>query len=419
MSRFIIEGGQPLQGEIEVRGMKNAATPILASTLLISEDCILKNVPKITDFMAMIEILKSLGSNIEFLEEHTIKINNKDVSLHKLDKILIKRMRSSILLMGPLLARFGQVEIPEPGGCIIGNRPIEAHLYALEKLGAKIEKEDNFYGFKTKGLEGAEIVMPEFSVTATENAIMAAVLAKGKTVIKIAAAEPHVQDLCNFLNKAGAKISGIGTHTLEINGVGKPSGVEHTIISDQIETGTFIVMGAMNRGGITIKNIIPEHLDIILLKLKDIGVNFELKENSIKVYHSAKLKPFTLQTLPYPGFPTDLQAPFGVLATQCQGTSLVKDPMYEGRMGYIQELTKMGANAIVADPHRVIITGPTPLYGQEIRALDLRAGATLILAGLIARGETTINQAEIIDRGYEKIDERLAKLGAKIKRVEE
>jgi UDP-N-acetylglucosamine 1-carboxyvinyltransferase len=178
-------------------------------------------------------------------------------------------------------------------------------------------------------------------------------------------------------------------------------------------------MGAMNRGGITIKNIIPEHLDIILLKLKDIGVNFELKENSIKVYHSAKLKPFTLQTLPYPGFPTDLQAPFGVLATQCQGTSLVKDPMYEGRMGYIQELTKMGANAIVADPHRVIITGPTPLYGQEIRALDLRAGATLILAGLIARGETTINQAEIIDRGYEKIDERLAKLGAKIKRVEE
>ena len=419
MSRFIIEGGQPLQGEIEVRGMKNAATPILASTLLISEDCILKNVPKITDFMAMIEILKSLGSNIEFLEEHTIKINNKDVSLHKLDKILIKRMRSSILLMGPLLARFGQVEIPEPGGCIIGNRPIEAHLYALEKLGAKIEKEDNFYGFKTKGLEGAEIVMPEFSVTATENAIMAAVLAKGKTVIKIAAAEPHVQDLCNFLNKAGAKISGIGTHTLEINGVGKPSGVEHTIISDQIETGTFIVMGAMNRGGITIKNIIPEHLDIILLKLKDIGVNFELKVNSIKVYHSAKLKPFTLQTLPYPGFPTDLQAPFGVLATQCQGTSLVKDPMYEGRMGYIQELTKMGANAIVADPHRVIITGPTPLYGQEIRALDLRAGATLILAGLIARGETTINQAEIIDRGYEKIDERLAKLGAKIKRVEE
>lgn len=419
MAKFIIEGGQPLHGEIEVGGMKNAATPILASTLLISENCILKNVPLITDFLNMIEILKSLGSKIEFIEKHTVKINNQNVSLQALDKKLIKKMRSSILLMGPLLARFGQVEIPEPGGCIIGNRPIDSHLYALEKLGAKIEKEENFYGLKTKGLEGTEIVMPEFSVTATENAIMAAVLAKGKTIIKIAAAEPHVQDLCNFLNQAGAKIRGIGTHTLEIDGTDKLRGAEHSIIPDQIEAGTLAVMGAMNRGEITIKNIIPEHLDFILLKLKEIGVNFELGKNSLKIYHTPQLKSFTLQTLPYPGFPTDLQAPFGVLATQCQGTSLIKDPMYEGRMGYIQELTKMGANAIVADPHRVIVTGPTPLYGQEIRALDLRAGATLILAALIAQGETIINQAEMIDRGYEKIDERLAKLGVKIKRTEE
>lgn len=418
MSRFIIEGGQPLQGEIEVGGMKNAATPILASTLLISEDCILNNVPLIKDFLNLIEILKSLGSKIEFTKEHSVKINNKDVSLKALDRKLIKKMRSSILLMGPLLSRFGQVEIPEPGGCIIGNRPIDSHLYALEKLGAQIEKEENFYGLKTKGLVGREIIMPEFSVTATENAIMAAVMAQGKTIIKIAAAEPHVQDLCNFLNKAGAKISGIGTHTIEIEGVSKLTKVEHKIIPDQIEIGTLAVMGAMNRGEITIKNIMPEHLDFILLKLKEIGVNFELQENSLKVFHTPKLKSFTLQTLPYPGFPTDLQAPFGVLATQCQGTSLIKDPMYEGRMGYIQELTKMGANAIVADPHRVIVTGPTPLYGQEIRALDLRAGATLVLAALIAQGQTIINQAEIIDRGYEKLDERLAKLGVNIKREE-
>lgn len=419
MSRFIIEGGQELKGEIEVKGMKNAATPILASTLLISDTCILENVPLIADFLNLIEILKSLGSKIEFIEEHTVKINNQSVNLKSLDKELIKKMRSSILLMGPLLARFGQVEIPEPGGCIIGNRPIDSHLYALEKLGAQIEKEKNFYGLRTKGLIGKEIVMPEFSVTATENAIMAAVLAKGKTIIKIAAAEPHVQDLCNFLNKAGAKIGGIGTHTLEIEGVKKLKGVEYRIIPDQIEAGTLAVIGALNRGEMMIKNIVPEHLDIILLKLRQIGVNFELKENSLKIYHTTKLKAFNLQTLPYPGFPTDLQAPFGVLATQCQGTSLIKDPMYEGRLGYIQELTKMGANAIIADPHRVIITGPTPLYGQEIKTPDLRAGATLIIAGLIAHGQTIINQAEIIDRGYEKIDERLAKLGAKIKRVEE
>jgi len=418
MAKFIIEGGQSLQGEIKVGGMKNAATPILASTLLISEDCILKNVPLITDFLNLIEILKSLGSKIEFIDEQTIKINNQDVSLKSLEKKLIKKMRSSILLMGPLLSRFNQVEIPEPGGCIIGNRSIDSHLYALEKLGAQIEKEENFYGLRTKGLLGKEIVMPEFSVTATENAIMAAVLAKGKTIIKIAAAEPHVQDLCCFLNKAGAKISGIGTHTLEINGVDKLNGVEHTIIPDQIEIGTFAVMGAMNRGEIIIKNIVAEHLDFILLKLKEIGVNFELGVNFLKVFHTPKLKAFNLQTLPYPGFPTDLQAPFGVLATQCQGTSLIKDPMYEGRMGYIQELVKMGANAIVADPHRVVITGPAPLYGQEIRALDLRAGATLVLAALIANGETIINQAEMLDRGYEKLDERLVKLGAKIKRVE-
>lgn len=418
MSRFIIEGGQELKGEIEVRGMKNAATPILASTLLISDTCVLENVPLIADFLNLIEILKSLGSKIEFIEEHTVKINNQSVNLKSLDKELIKKMRSSILLMGPLLARFGQVEIPEPGGCIIGNRPIDSHLYALEKLGAQIEKEENFYGLRTKGLIGKEIVMPEFSVTATENAIMAAVLAKGKTIIKIAAAEPHVQDLCNFLNKAGAKIGGIGTHTLEIEGVKKLKGVEYRIIPDQIEAGTLAVIGALNRGEIMIKNIVPEHLDIILLKLRQIGVNFELEGNSLRICHTTKLKAFNLQTLPYPGFPTDLQAPFGVLATQCQGTSLIKDPMYEGRLGYIQELTKMGANAIIADPHRVIITGPTPLYGQEIKTPDLRAGATLIIAGLIAHGQTIINQAEIIDRGYEKIDERLAKLGAKIRREE-
>ena len=419
MAKFIIEGGQQLKGEVEIKGMKNAATPILAATLLTEKKCLIKNIPQITDVQNMIDLLESLGSQVRRMDQTTLEISNHRVSLRLLDKKIIQNLRSSILFLGPLLARFGQVEIPEPGGCIIGNRPIDTHLYALEQLGARIEKEDGFYGMKTSGLKGAKIILPEFSVTATENAVMAACLAQGKTIIKLAAAEPHVQDLCFFLNKMGAEIKGIGTHTLEIRGVKKLAGAEHTIIPDQIEIGTFAVAAAATRGEIKIKNIIPEHLEIILLKLKQIGVGFDLKGNFLHIHPSSNLKAFKLQVLPYPGFPTDLQAPFGVLATQARGTTLIQDPLYEGRMGYVQELVKMGANAIIADPHRVIFTGPTPLYGQEIRGLDLRAGATLIIAGLIARGQTIINQAEIIDRGYEKIEERLSALGARIKRVED
>jgi UDP-N-acetylglucosamine 1-carboxyvinyltransferase len=417
MAKFIIEGGYSLKGEIEVKGMKNAATPILAATLLTSEPCILRNVPKITDVLNMIEILKSLGSEIVFLDEHTIKISNRNLKLSSLNKELVQKMRSSILFVGPLLSRLSQIELPEPGGCLIGNRPLDAHLLALEQFGINILKKNGFYRMKADKLEGTTIILPEFSVTATENILMLAVLAKGQTKIKLAAAEPHVQDLCHFLNKMGAKIKGIGTHTLIIDGVKKLKGVEHTIIPDQIETGTFLVTAAVTRSEIRIKNIIPEHLDIILLKLKQIGVKYSLGKNYIDVFPSTNLKAFRLQTMPYPGFPTDLQAPFGVLATQCKGTSLIQDPLFEGRMSYVQELIKMGANAIIADPHRVIITGPTPLFGQEIKTPDLRAGATLIIAGLIAYGQTIIEQAEIIDRGYEKIEERLNLLGAKIKRV--
>jgi len=418
MAQFIIEGGQHLKGEIEVMGMKNAATPILAATLLTKESCLLKNVPNISDVRAVLDIIKSLGGQVENIDEHALKISNKNIDPQQLEEKAVRRIRSSVLFMGPLLARFGKVDLPEPGGCIIGNRPLDTHTYALEQLGAKIEKKDRFYGMRAERLKGTVIILPEFSVTATENVLMAASLAEGRTVIKLAAAEPHVQDLCNFLNKMGAKITGIGTHTLTIDGVKELHGAEHVIIPDQIEAGTFAVLAAATRGEIKIKNIIPEHLEIILLKLKQIGVKFEVGPDYVQVLPSADLKAFKLQTMPYPGFPTDLQSPFGVLATQCQGTSLIQDPLFEGRMGYVNELAKMGANAIIADPHRVIITGPTPLYGQDIKSLDLRAGATLIIAGLIATGQTTINQAEVIDRGYEKIEERLSKLGANIRRVD-
>lgn len=415
--KFIIQGGKPLAGEVEINGMKNATTPILAATLLTKQPCIIDNIPRISDVEKMLEILQSLGSQVEWLDEHKARICNKDVSLASLDKAAVGAMRSSILLLGPILARFSRVILPEPGGCIIGNRPINTHLYALEKLGADISRANGYWQLNTKGLKGARIILPEFSVTATENALMAASLAQGKTVIRLAAAEPHVQDLCHFLQKMGAKIKGIGTHQLEIEGQESLTGAEHRIIPDQIEAGTFIVLAAVTRGHIKIKNIVPEHQELILLKLKQIGLSFKEGEDWLEIMPSPTLKAFKLQTMPHPGFPTDLQAPFGVLATQCTGSTLIQDPLYEGRMGYISELVKMGANAIVADPHRVVITGPTPLYGREIRSFDLRAGATLIIAALVAQGETIINQAEVVDRGYEKIDNKLTALGADIKRI--
>jgi len=417
MSKFIIEGGKPISGKIRASGMKNAATPIIAATLLTSEECVVENVPKISDVMRMLDILKSLGASVEWTADHEVTICTKGADIKLLDEKSVKSMRSSILFLGPLLARFKKVTIPEPGGCIIGNRPPDTHFYALEKLGAKVTRADGHFNLETDGLRGSLIILPEFSVTATENILMAASLAKGETEVHLAAAEPHVQDLIKFLISMGAKISGAGTHTLKISGVEKLHGTRHTLIPDQIEIGTLAVAAAVSGGEVTIENIIPEHLEIILLKLKEAGVNLEVGKDYLKIKPSKNLRAFRLQTLPYPGFPTDLQAPFGVLATQCQGTTLIADPLFEGRMGYIGELVKMGANAIVADPHRVIITGPTPMIGQEIKSFDLRAGATLIIAGLIASGQTIINEAEIVDRGYEKIEERLRELGANIKRI--
>ncbi len=418
-TRFVIRGGKELDGDILVGGMKNAATPIIASTLLIKEPCVLENVPRLSDVERMLDILRSLGSSVEWSGPNELTIDTAKADIGSLDAKAVKSMRSSILLMGPLLARFNEVSIPEPGGCIIGNRPIDDHLRVLNGLNAEIrETDDGMLQLTTNGLKGANGILPVFSVTATENAVMAAVMAEGATVIRLAAAEPHVENLIDFLNSAGADISGGGTHTLVVNG-GRPlHGTRGSIIPDQIEVGTFAVLGALTKGTINIRNVIPEHLDIILLTLDRAGVRYELRGDTLTVPAQGRLDAFRLQTLPYPGFPTDLQAPFGVLATQCSGTSLIHDPLYEGRLGYINELAKMGANATICDPHRVVITGPTPLYGKEIRGLDLRAGATLVIAGLVASGETVLHNAAVIDRGYERIDERLRQLGADIERVE-
>lgn len=415
MSKILIEGGHALDGEIAVPGAKNAALPIIAAGLLTSEPLELKNVPAISDVDKMMSLLRSLGAVVERCGR-TVRIEAKNLTPRGLDKLLVKGMRASVLMFGPLLARWGEVELAEPGGCIIGNRPLTAHLQALTQLGAEVSTIHDSYKLACKKLMGTRVVLPEFSVTATENLLMAASLAQGVTTIELAAAEPHVQDLCNFLLKLGAKIKGVGTHQLIIEGVKELHGASHEIIPDMIEVGTWAVLGAVGRGQIAISPVVLEQLDSVLYKLKEIGVDFTIKGSTMMVRASRQLKPFRLQALPYPGFPTDLQAPFAVLATQASGTSLIHDPLYEGRMNHISELIKMGANALMADPHRVIINGPTPLYGREIRSFDLRAGATLIIAGLIAEGETIINDVEIIDRGYENLVDRLAALGARVKR---
>lgn len=405
-----------MNGEIKISGNKNSATPILAACLLASKKCIINNVPDISDVRVMIEILKSLGLGIDFSGRRVI-VEPGAISLKKLNQALVKKLRSSILILGPLLSILGEVSLPEPGGCIIGKRPIDAHLYGLKKLGASVLYKNNNLSIKTEKLAAGAVVLPEFSVTATENIIMAACKIPGRTIIKMAAIEPHIEDLANFLNKMGAKISIGSAHTIIIEGVKKLYGAEHKIFPDNIEAGTFAVAALITNGKLTLRGVEHSHLDAVYSLLEQAGASLEIRRNSLTIYKKDKLNSFKLQALPYPGFPTDLQAPFGLLATQCHGTSLIHDPLYEGRMGYVKELMKMGAEATVCDPHRVLIAGPAKLRGTAIKGLDLRAGATLVLAGLAARGTTVVEGVENLDRGYERFDERLRSVGAEIERI--
>lgn len=418
MERFVIKGKKPLLGEVEIGGYKNAAGAILASTALTNEECIIDNLPLVEDVLNLIKILESMGAKTEWVGPRTIKIKCDDsLNPENIDSELMSKMRVSVLMIGPLLARFRNFRISHPGGDKIGLRPIWTHLSALEKLGAKINQEREFYEFNTKNLEGREIILKEFSVTATENVMMAGVMAEGKTVIKAAAAEPQVQDLGEALKKMGAKIEGLGTHTIEINGVKKLSGVSHSIIPDPLEAGTFIVAGLVSDGEILVKNIVSEHLDIFLDKLMGMGANLEIGKDWVRVLPSKNFKATRIQAMPYPGFPTDLQPIVAPLLTQADGKSIIHDPMYENRFGYAQELRKMEADIDIVDPHRILIFGGKPIRGAIIESPDIRAGAALVIAGLLADGETIINNIYQIDRGYEKIEEKLQKLGADIKRV--
>ncbi len=418
--KFIINGGKHLEGEVAVKGFKNSATPIIAATILNKGKVVLENIPKIGDVLTMLEILKSCGSRQKWLSEDSIEIDNSEFFPEKIDQVLVKKIRSSVLLVGPILARFKKFKLSTPGGCHIGARPLDTHLEAFKELGVIIEfdEKNGLYDLSLEKVKEEMIILREISVTATENLLMFA--ADNNLEIRLAASEPHVVDLCKFLEKLDIGIGGIGTNFLTIkkrNSV-ESKKVSHKIINDPIEAGTFAVLAAATKSDLIIKGCDPNFLDAPLMKLKDFGVAFSIKNDSLKVNGKASiLKSAKIQTLPYPGFPTDLQAPFGVLATQAKGSSLIFDIMYEGRLKYINELKKMGADAVILDPHRAIINGPTVLEGAEIESLDLRAGATLVIAALLAKGKSVLGNIEQIDRGYEKIDERLAKIGADIKRI--
>ncbi len=422
MESFIVQGGKPLKGEIEVRGAKNAAMPILAATLLTKEPSIIDNLPLIEDVRRFLEIIESLGCKVEWLGKRKVKITPQKLNLKNLNQSLVKKLRASVLLIAPLLHRLKKFKLAQPGGCLIGVRSIDSHLDAILQLGVKIRKTPTYFYYNGSNIYSNEIVLNEFSVTATENILMRASLIPGKTRLKIGALEPHVEDLVVFLKKMGAKIKVISPHIYEITGKKKLSGASHKVIPDPIEAGTFMILAAVLRGKILIKNIRLDHLDLVIKKLKEIGVRMNIRSQSNKtqfnvlILPSYNLKGFKIQTQPYPGMPTDLQSPFGILATQANGTSIIFDTMFDGRLKYIDELIKMGANAIIADPHRALITGPTPLYAQNVNSLDIRSGISLLIAALLAKGKTVIKEAYQIDRGYEAIDERLIKLGADIKR---
>jgi len=418
MTKFIIEGGHKLKGVVTVSGSKNAALPILAATLLTDEVSTLRNVPDIEDIHSMIKIIEDLGVKIEF-NDNTLTVDPSEISNKEMFNDVVRTMRASILLIGSLLPRFKDVKMDFPGGCVLGKRSVNAHMHAFQELGAEVIDEEKYLHIKAENLKGKKIILPELSVTATENVIMSAVLAEGTTEIRLAATEPHVQDLCHFLNKMGAKISGVGTNFLKIEGVKKLSGIEYSITGDYLEAGTFAIAGLLTNGDIIIKGVDPNHLDSFFEKIKEIGGNIMIEKEDIHILPQNKgfnAIP-TIQTAVYPGFATDLQAPFGVLLTQSVGNSKIFETLFEGRLSYLFELEKMGANIEILNPHQAIIKGKTELKGVPISSCDIRAGAAMVLSALIAEGTTEISNVYYIDRGYEKLDEKLNTLGAKIHRV--
>lgn len=413
MEKFIISGGKPLSGTISVSGSKNAVLPLMAACLLTEETCILENVPQIRDVQRMTEIFEDLGVTVEHSANKLI-ITAKELIKPNPKPELVSKLRASILLLGGLLPRLKEVKLPYPGGDRIGRRPIDVHLQALAVLGVEISVDENIQ-ITCKELIGGKVVLEESSVTATENILLASVLAKGVTIIKLAAMEPHVQQLGEFLNSMGAKISGIGSPTLRVEGVSKLHGASVNVIPDSEEAASLIILAAATKSSLIIENLNPDFLEDYFLKIKNMKVNFEVGSNFVKVmppegnYVATKI-----QCGLYPKLNSDYLPPMAVLATQSDGETLMYEWLYENRLGYVPELQKMGGNLEILDPHRLKITGPTKLYGQKITSYDLRMGITLVIAALVAEGKTEIEGIGHVDRGYEHLEGRLQKIGASI-----
>jgi UDP-N-acetylglucosamine 1-carboxyvinyltransferase len=420
MEKIRILGNQNLRlkGKVRISGAKNAVLPAIAASLLTKEKIRLKNIPRVKDVYTILTVMKELGASAS-LKKNSLTIQVKEVKSDQASYDLVQAMRASILVLGPLLARYGKAIVALPGGCAIGSRPIDLHTHSLEKLGASISLEHGYIKAKADKLHGAEIEFEKKTVGGTENLVMAACLALGETVLKNCAREPEISNLCELLVKMGARIDGIGEETIRIKGVKELGGATHEIIPDRIEAGTFLVASALTRGDIVLNNVKPEHLDTVIEKLKYSGTQIrKLNNHSLRVIGSEEIRPQDTTTSPYPGFPTDMQAQFIVLMTQASGTSIITETIFDRRYSHINELLRLGANIDVWGD-KAIVKGKTPLSGAETIATDLRASASLVLAGLIANGETIINEVEHLDRGYENLENKLKSLGAKIERMRE
>jgi UDP-N-acetylglucosamine 1-carboxyvinyltransferase len=425
MPKFLVEGGRPLNGTIRPAGNKNAALPIIAATLLTEDEVVLENVPNIRDVRTLLELIGVLGAEVEWLDRNSVRVQAREVGVNELDAEMAAHIRASILLAGPMLARVGRMMLPPPGGDVIGRRRVDTHFLALSKLGAVVQA-DRGYRIETSGLKGADIFLDEPSVTATENAVMAATLAKGHTRLRNAAAEPHVQDLCNMLNDFGARISGIGTGILEIDGVERLHGGKFRISSDHIEVGSFIGLAAVTGGEILIEDAAVEHLDSTLLGFDRMGIRCEIRgkdlfvaanqERAIRMDLGGHIP--KIDDGPWPAFPADLTSIALVTATQCRGTILIYEKMFESRMFFADKLISMGARIVLCDPHRAVVVGPSRLHAAPVESPDIRAGMALLIAALGAEGDTELFNVGQIERGYERIDERLRALGAHIIRTD-
>jgi UDP-N-acetylglucosamine 1-carboxyvinyltransferase len=425
MESFVIEGGIPLSGRVSAAGNKNGALPILAATLMATEPVVLRNIPRIRDVETMMALLADVGAEVDWTGPNEVRVDSTSAANPELDAELCSRIRASFLLAGPLLARFGRASVPPPGGDVIGRRRLDPHIHALAELGAEIELNGRFE-MRAERLRGRRIFLDEASVMATENAVMAASVAEGETVIGNAACEPHVQDLCRFLCSLGASIEGIGSNVLRIRGVQRLGGGEWRIAPEHIEVASFIGLAAVTGGDVTVDDVVIDDLVSILPVFGRLGVHVELGDGSVRIPPNQKLRIEDdlgdqipkIEDGPWPAFPADLTSIALAVATQAEGTVLIFEKMFENRLFFVDKLVSMGARIILCDPHRAVVTGPAKLYGQRMASPDIRAGMAMLIAGLCAEGISTIGNVAEIDRGYERIDERLRALGARIERVE-